>query len=64
MASFLDSLLAPADLRKLTLAELTTWLGEAGMAKQFWPERLEIVAELPKTPSGQTQKYQLREKFA
>jgi cyclohexanecarboxylate-CoA ligase len=47
-----------------TLAELTVWLGAAGMAKQFWPERLEVVEEMPKTPSGKVQKFHLREQFA
>jgi cyclohexanecarboxylate-CoA ligase len=47
-----------------TLTELTEWLGGAGMAKQFWPERLEIVEEMPKTPSGKIQKFHLRERFS
>ena len=33
------------------------------MAKQFWPERLEVVAEMPKTPSGKIQKFQLRQRL-
>jgi len=35
--------------------------GGAQVAKQYWPERVEIVADLPKTPAGKVQKYQLRE---
>jgi 3-phosphoshikimate 1-carboxyvinyltransferase len=31
-------------------------------AKHYWPERLEIVTELPRTPSGKVQKYLLRER--
>jgi cyclohexanecarboxylate-CoA ligase len=31
------------------------------MARQYMPERLEIVAELPRTPSGKIQKFRLRE---
>lgn len=31
-------------------------------SKHYWPERLEIVAELPRTPSGKVQKYILRER--
>jgi acyl-coenzyme A synthetase/AMP-(fatty) acid ligase len=34
-----------------------------GMAKVFWPERVEVVSELPKTPSGKVQKFRLREQF-
>ena len=45
------------------LAELTAWLGEHGMAKQFWPERLELVEEMPKTPSGKIQKFALRQQL-
>jgi len=36
---------------------------EAGtLAKPYWPERLEIVSELPRTPSGKIQKFMLRER--
>jgi len=31
------------------------------MAKQFWPERIELVADLPRTASGKIQKFKLRE---
>ena len=41
--------------------ELQRYLGEAKMAKQYWPERLEIRSELPRTPSGKIQKFKLRE---
>ncbi|MFN0090791.1 MAG: AMP-binding protein [Acidimicrobiales bacterium] len=46
-----------------TLAELTAHLAEQGAAKQYWPERLELVDEMPKTPSGKIQKFQLRQRF-
>lgn len=46
------------------LPELQRHLDAAGMARQFWPERLEIVDELPKTPSGKVQKFHLRERLA
>ncbi len=32
------------------------------VAKQYWPERIVIAEELPKTPAGKIQKFQLREK--
>jgi len=32
------------------------------VAKPYWPERLELVAELPHTPSGKIQKYLLRDR--
>jgi cyclohexanecarboxylate-CoA ligase len=47
-----------------TLRDLTEFLDHAGMAKQYWPERLEIVEELPKTPAGKVQKFVLRKRFA
>jgi cyclohexanecarboxylate-CoA ligase len=43
------------------LAELTRFLADEGMAKTYWPERLELVAEMPRTPSGKIQKFKLRE---
>jgi len=36
-------------------------MAEHKVAKQYWPERVEIVADLPKTPAGKVQKYQIRE---
>ncbi|MFD2469163.1 hypothetical protein [Amycolatopsis silviterrae] len=30
------------------------------MAKQYWPERVELFPELPRTASGKIQKFQLR----
>lgn len=44
-----------------TLAELTAYLETRQVARQKFPERLEIVSELPMTPSGKVQKYRLRE---
>jgi cyclohexanecarboxylate-CoA ligase len=45
----------------LKLADLTRFLDGHGMAKQYWPERLELVPEMPRTPSGKIQKFKLRE---
>ncbi len=45
----------------LTLQALTGYLHEAGMARQFWPERLVLMDEMPHTPSGKIQKFKLRE---
>lgn len=47
-----------------TLGDLTTHLAQLGMTKTFWPERLEIVEQLPKTASGKVQKFLLRDAFA
>jgi cyclohexanecarboxylate-CoA ligase len=44
-----------------TLPELTAFLISRQLAKQKLPERLELVAELPKTQSGKVQKFRLRE---
>jgi 3-phosphoshikimate 1-carboxyvinyltransferase len=38
------------------------YLDACQVAKQYWPERLEIVDDLPRTPSGKVQKYVLRER--
>lgn len=37
-------------------------LASKKVAKQFWPERLEVVDALPRTPSGKIQKFPLRDK--
>ncbi len=43
------------------LDELRRYLDQQRMARQYWPERLEIREELPRTPSGKIQKFKLRE---
>jgi len=48
--------------RPLDLPALQSFLDRRRVAKQYWPEHVEIVAELPKTPSGKIRKYQLRER--
>jgi cyclohexanecarboxylate-CoA ligase len=47
-----------------TLADLAAFLDGAGLARQKYPERLELVAELPMTASGKVQKFVLRQLLA
>ncbi|HEY7084157.1 MAG TPA: AMP-binding protein [Hyphomicrobiaceae bacterium] len=49
---------------QLDLHELTRFLAAEGMAKPYWPERLELLTEMPRTPSGKIQKFKLREMAA
>ncbi len=44
-----------------SLADLTGFLDEQGVTRQFWPEHLAVVEEFPMTPSGKVQKYRLRQ---
>jgi 3-phosphoshikimate 1-carboxyvinyltransferase len=46
----------------LDFARMQHYLDACQVAKQYWPERLEIVTELPRTPSGKVQKFVLRER--
>jgi cyclohexanecarboxylate-CoA ligase len=45
----------------LSLGELVAYLDAKQLARQKFPERLEIVSEFPMTPSGKVQKYRLRQ---
>lgn len=47
--------------RRLDLDELRRFLDARQVAIQYWPERLELLAELPRNPAGKVQKYLLRE---
>jgi len=47
--------------KRLTLHEVKAFLEEEGVAKQFWPERLEVLEQMPRTPTGKIQKFVLRE---
>jgi cyclohexanecarboxylate-CoA ligase len=48
----------------VTLRSLSTFLDEHRLARQKYPERVEIVTELPKTASGKVQKFVLRDVIA
>ncbi len=39
-------------------------LDDQRVSKPYWPERLEIVEQLPYTPSGKIQKFVLRDVIA
>jgi cyclohexanecarboxylate-CoA ligase len=45
----------------LTLAEISDYLTSHQVTRQYHPERLELMVDMPKTPSGKLQKFKLRE---
>jgi cyclohexanecarboxylate-CoA ligase len=45
----------------VTLSDLSTYLSEANVKLSYQPEKLLIVDEIPRTPSGKIQKSRLRE---
>ena len=48
--------------RQLDLPEMQAYMADLKVAKQYWPERIEVVDDLPKTPAGKVQKFALRER--
>ncbi|MBI4594516.1 MAG: AMP-binding protein, partial [Candidatus Rokubacteria bacterium] len=50
----------PRPGQTVTLPEVVAYLEAKQVARQKFPERLEVVAEFPMTPSGKVQKYRLR----
>ena len=46
---------------RVTMKDVRTFLADDGVAKQFWPERIEILDQMPRTPTGKIQKFVLRE---
>lgn len=50
--------------RSLTMPEMREFLARKGVATQYWPERLEVVAELPRTANGKVRKAELRSRIA
>jgi non-ribosomal peptide synthetase component E (peptide arylation enzyme) len=46
------------------LDELCAFLEEQGLSKRKFPERLEVVDELPRNPAGKVLKNELRDRFA
>src|SRR6202140_399490 len=53
--------IVPRPGNTIDLAAMQAYLAECKMAKQFWPERVELVADLPRTASGKIQKFKLKE---
>lgn len=45
----------------LTFDEMVAYLDEKGTARTYFPERLEILTDLPRTATGKIQKFKLRE---
>lgn len=45
----------------VSLDDLRLWMDEKKVAKQYWPERIEIIQAMPRTPSGKIQKFLLRD---
>jgi cyclohexanecarboxylate-CoA ligase len=45
----------------IDLADVQAYMAECKVAKQYWPERVEVLTQLPCTPSGKIQKFKLRE---
>ncbi len=46
---------------RFDLAALQAHMAQSQVAKQYWPERVRVVEELPRTPTGKIQKFRLRE---
>ena len=45
----------------LSFAEMASYLTDAKLARNYMPERLEVIAEMPRTASGKIQKFKLRD---
>jgi acyl-CoA synthetase (AMP-forming)/AMP-acid ligase II len=56
-------LLATAGREAPTLEEIAAWCGDAGLARQKWPEQVEVLTDFPRNASGKVLKYRLRELY-
>lgn len=57
------ALVIPNEGEEFTFDEMIEFLSQQNIAKYKYPEKLQIVDELPRTPSGKIQKFKLREQF-
>ena len=48
-------------VQEFTFTEMQQFLGEKGLARQYWPESLDVMTELPSTSTGKIQKFRLRD---
>ena len=51
----------PRSGQKVDLAAIQAYLEQENVAKPFWPERVETIAELPHTASGKVQRFVLKQ---
>lgn len=51
------------DAGDFTFEEMTAFLESKGVAKQYWPESLQVLDVFPTTPSGKIQKFNLRKQM-
>jgi len=58
------AVVVPADPSgPVALPELSAFLKDRGLMVQKLPERLELVSELPRNPTGKVLKHELRKRF-
>jgi cyclohexanecarboxylate-CoA ligase len=48
---------------EFSFAQMQQFLDNAHVAKQYWPERLEIIETMPRTQTGKVQKFILRDRI-
>lgn len=53
--------IVPKPDARLDAGQIVAFLAEQKLARQYLPERIEVVDDLPRTPSGKVQKFKLRE---
>ena len=51
----------PRPGRTIDLEEVKRYLDECKVTKQYWPERVELIQEIPRTASGKVQRFVLKE---
>jgi len=51
------------DRNPLTINSIQEFLKSKGVAKQYWPEHIEVIEDFPRTASGKIQKFKLREQI-
>lgn len=55
------AVVVPRAGESIDLATVTDFLASHKVARQYWPERIEVRETLPTTPTGKIQKFKLRE---
>ncbi|WP_281718483.1 cyclohexanecarboxylate-CoA ligase [Pandoraea apista] len=55
------AVVVPRAGESIDLAAVTDFLASHKVARQYWPERIEVRETLPTTPTGKIQKFKLRE---
>lgn len=54
------AVVVPSDAGDVRFEDVIEWVSTTGLPRRMWPERVEVVTDMPQTPAGKIRKNELR----